>query len=53
MASFRGVGGVGFYSHDNICVFIRGENPMMIFDRDLLSAWDEGQYSGALIHLLR
>src|SRR5207245_4828666 len=43
--SFKGVGGVGVDSSDNVYVFNRGEHPMIVFDRagNFLCSWGEGQ----------
>src|SRR6202012_2861130 len=39
--SFKEVGGVGVDAQDNVYVFNRGENPMMVFDREgnFLRTW--------------
>jgi hypothetical protein len=52
--SFKEVGGVGVDRHDNVYVFNRGEQPMIIFDREgnFLRSWGEGQYPRARgVHL--
>src|SRR5215510_9744465 len=47
--SFKGVGGVGVDSRDNVYVFNRGDHPMMMFDRDgnFLRSCGEGEYPRA------
>jgi DNA-binding beta-propeller fold protein YncE len=47
--SLHEVGAVGVDKQDNVCVFNRGEHPMMVFDRDgnFLRAWGEGLFPRA------